>query len=1363
MDGVSNHSSKRADDITEQSSENRDRFVNQVTEESDDASRGHSTEKQVKENSEDCSSASESFISIQVRCTRAFADDGELFRWGLYGKPEYPDSFDEQSDTTTNDIERDVSGLSLTGDLSEGSDHDVSGVKVEEDNDFEDFDGVKEIRPYHVSFMNFTGEYEGQEKVMKDMGLPLSFVRSPRDCEEEDEGTFKLRTKPNKGKKSKRKGKNHRNKHRSQDHQEVSSSYIQNPDENGTNCNSHGTEVVNGDLGDDASRSLEGFSEAYGLSGHGDVSEDISTWEEYWEKFGHGLVWQGWLELHPEFGEAESSCSNHEGCPDAQDEKDPDGVLVKISGEVDDVLIKNKKCQDVLDECPQEHVDADVCLLLAPCQNEDIPTQANEVSEENVHPCSDFGSFELDNPLAGIRPGQVISGRVLDSDDIVPQKSCITLGETDGTVLIHPLPQSNGTSATSESEEIQQSCQRNAAKETNLNGDEIGDSSQDAALTEAHSKWTLELIEEWDKHSSETYWYYHHWFHSWQEVLQGEGEAVQEIPQDNVNEVSSCTQAEEHVLPASASDLKENAGDGIPEENRISVAQADGSIVGSNGTKGQDCDTRISQGNNIEANGMFDCEPAETSITSDHPKLSDNDCTVSEFNVDSSNNKQSHDESRMSISCGEGEKEIIMKEVDPTLNLASELVSCNTNGLSDVVGVNPIQTSPNHQVHMAVRTNERRTIETATESTSKDFASTVLQEQSPGTSPSEDILDESTLVAEEKQVSEVDSKTDQHEEKLSHSLHADQENGIVFPDEEDSGVMRQMGLPSSFGKDVPQGREMKGGGKKRKQNSKNSRTDSSESTNGTSSSMLVNKDLQSTSSNHGDDDEDEPPGKSQFKTKRSHELDADELGTAYTKVFQKLGFSCDPASHRFKSQKPFQKAKVLYFNKRLKESHDPDLNLRKKPLHIRFSDEDSIDERYEDVDNDEGTNARTSKEGTGNDVEGGGQRNKLTCKVGMSNVLGKVRGFLEREEDLDDIGVSFNGNDKDEDSDDGGESGASDLDANIGASPEDMAEDKTDGRLSSENVSECHGDVLLERQDKGVPCNKEVDKTIDDGSNVKDVNVDEKGDAGPTDRQELKEPEQNTSSIVETISDKSERTENIAERKATKTEEKTKGKNGRHRKHAPKHNIAGGSKELNKYWAQRYRLFSKFDEGIKLDAEGWYSVTPERIAEHQAERCRCDLIVDAFCGAGGNAIQFAFTCERVIAVDIDPAKIELARHNAAVYGVEDRIDFIVGDFFKVADDLKADVVFLSPPWGGPKYLKSDVFDVFTMMDIDTAAMFEKARCISENIGFFAPRNANVDQLASLAGPGGRMEIEQNFLNKKIKTITAYYGELVGGS
>ncbi|NXD95278.1 TGS1 synthase, partial [Chaetorhynchus papuensis] len=213
--------------------------------------------------------------------------------------------------------------------------------------------------------------------------------------------------------------------------------------------------------------------------------------------------------------------------------------------------------------------------------------------------------------------------------------------------------------------------------------------------------------------------------------------------------------------------------------------------------------------------------------------------------------------------------------------------------------------------------------------------------------------------------------------------------------------------------------------------------------------------------------------------------------------------------------------------------------------------------------------------------------------------------------------------------------------------------------------------------------------------------------------------------------------------------------------------------ELLKYWAQRYRLFSRFDEGIKLDREGWFSVTPEKIAEHIAVRVsqsfNCDIIVDAFCGVGGNAIQFALTSKRVIAIDIDPEKLRLARHNAEVYGVAEHIDFLCGDFMALAGGLRADVVFLSPPWGGPDYATAETFDIQTMICPDgypfplmplASLPSPPSLPITNNIVYFLPRNADINQVASLAGPGGKVEIEQNFLNNKLKTITAYFGDLI---
>lgn len=97
----------------------------------------------------------------------------------------------------------------------------------------------------------------------------------------------------------------------------------------------------------------------------------------------------------------------------------------------------------------------------------------------------------------------------------------------------------------------------------------------------------------------------------------------------------------------------------------------------------------------------------------------------------------------------------------------------------------------------------------------------------------------------------------------------------------------------------------------------------------------------------------------------------------------------------------------------------------------------------------------------------------------------------------------------------------------------------------------------------------------------------------------------------------------------------------------------------------------------------------------------------------------------VIAIDIDPKKIDLAQNNAKVYGVRDKIEFIVGDFFQLADTLKADVVFLSPPWGGPAYLSQPVYELEEMLQpVPLSQLLAAARKISLNVAAFLPKNSN---------------------------------------
>lgn len=64
------------------------------------------------------------------------------------------------------------------------------------------------------------------------------------------------------------------------------------------------------------------------------------------------------------------------------------------------------------------------------------------------------------------------------------------------------------------------------------------------------------------------------------------------------------------------------------------------------------------------------------------------------------------------------------------------------------------------------------------------------------------------------------------------------------------------------------------------------------------------------------------------------------------------------------------------------------------------------------------------------------------------------------------------------------------------------------------------------------------------------------------------------------------------------------------------------------FWYQRYYYYSRFDEGIQMDNEcnkkfnlGWWSVTPEEISKYIAEICKGKIVIDGFCGSGGNVIQ----------------------------------------------------------------------------------------------------------------------------------------------
>ena len=116
------------------------------------------------------------------------------------------------------------------------------------------------------------------------------------------------------------------------------------------------------------------------------------------------------------------------------------------------------------------------------------------------------------------------------------------------------------------------------------------------------------------------------------------------------------------------------------------------------------------------------------------------------------------------------------------------------------------------------------------------------------------------------------------------------------------------------------------------------------------------------------------------------------------------------------------------------------------------------------------------------------------------------------------------------------------------------------------------------------------------------------------------------------------------------------------------------------------RLFSRWAEGVRLDEdpEARASLTPEAAALAMADRLiqggGSGPILDAFCGAGGNAIALARRGATVVATDTSAARLAMAAHNARIYGVAGRITFQQRDFFS-GPLAGIGRVFLDPPWG----------------------------------------------------------------------------------
>ena len=111
-------------------------------------------------------------------------------------------------------------------------------------------------------------------------------------------------------------------------------------------------------------------------------------------------------------------------------------------------------------------------------------------------------------------------------------------------------------------------------------------------------------------------------------------------------------------------------------------------------------------------------------------------------------------------------------------------------------------------------------------------------------------------------------------------------------------------------------------------------------------------------------------------------------------------------------------------------------------------------------------------------------------------------------------------------------------------------------------------------------------------------------------------------------------------------------------------------------------------------------------------------------------------------------------------------------------DRKIDVVFLSPPWGGPEYLTGPTYSLARTQPEPAAELFRLARLMTPNVAFYVPRNTVLEDIAGLLPPPPplddvgydgaasgaleRVEVEEEWMGTKLKALTCYFGGLAQG-
>ena len=127
-------------------------------------------------------------------------------------------------------------------------------------------------------------------------------------------------------------------------------------------------------------------------------------------------------------------------------------------------------------------------------------------------------------------------------------------------------------------------------------------------------------------------------------------------------------------------------------------------------------------------------------------------------------------------------------------------------------------------------------------------------------------------------------------------------------------------------------------------------------------------------------------------------------------------------------------------------------------------------------------------------------------------------------------------------------------------------------------------------------------------------------------------------------------------------------------------------------------FFPSNNDKILIDAVGKYSISlPDKskvITNLISKQFNSTdiTITDAMACIGGDTLTFSQTFKNVNAVEMDLERYNYLVHNMEVFECKN-ITFYNKNYLEIFKELKQDVIYLDPPWGGPEYKNKKIIKI----------------------------------------------------------------------